>query len=63
MDFQVVLTVIRQILIFAGGFIVAKGYIDTETLTTVVGSIVALATAAYGAWRKHKDTKTIEKLS
>jgi hypothetical protein len=45
---------IRQILLFAGGFVVAKGWIDNETLAVLAG---AIATAAASIWAFKTRTK------
>ena len=38
----------RQILIFAGGFAVAKGYVSNETMLAIVGAAISLGTSYVG---------------
>ena len=40
------LGLLRHILTFSGGWLVAKGYLDAEQLAAVVGGIISIA----GAW-------------
>jgi hypothetical protein len=49
---------IRNIMIFAGGTLVTKGYVDNATLISVVGGIVSLGGAVWSAWG-HKTTSVI----
>jgi hypothetical protein len=49
MNQAVMMSILRSILIAAGGFAVTKGYIDNDTLQQVVSAIVVLAAAAWGA--------------
>jgi O-antigen/teichoic acid export membrane protein len=45
-------TAFRQILLFAGGFAVAKGWLSDDQLATVVPAVVTLGIAAYGIWKR-----------
>lgn len=47
MNHEQILSLVRQILLFAGGFIVAKGWLDQETLIALVGAIIAAATSYF----------------
>jgi hypothetical protein len=38
MNLEQVLSILRQILLFGGGFAVAKGWVDNATLTAVIGA-------------------------
>lgn len=42
-----VMGLVRQILTFVGGFAVAKGWLDMDTLTQIVGALIALGSAAW----------------
>lgn len=42
-----ILSILRQALVFAGGYVVAKGWIDNETMLAVVGAIVTLGSAIW----------------
>ena len=46
--------VVRTILAAAGGFIVAKGYIDAETLNTLLGGAGTLFVAIWSIMSKRK---------
>ena len=48
MNAAVVGTIARSILLSLGGFFVAKGYLDNETLQQVVSAVVVLFTAGWG---------------
>lgn len=54
MNQAMVLSLVRSVLIGLGGWFVAKGYIDNDTLTQVVSAIVVVASAAWGAVDKAK---------
>ena len=41
---------IRNVLIFGGGFVVSKGYVDNTTMISVVGGLMSLGGAAWSAW-------------
>ena len=44
--------ILRAILSAAGGYIVAKGFVDNTTMMTIVGALVTLATAGWSVWAK-----------
>lgn len=44
----------RTVLAAAGGILVTKGYIDSGTLTAVIGAIVTLGTAAWSVYAKRR---------
>ncbi len=52
MNQEQVLSIVRQILLFGGGLIVSKGWIDNTTLITVVGALVTLIGSAWAIWSK-----------
>lgn len=57
MNVEQLLSFLRQILIFAGGFIVAKGWIDNETMIQIVGAVIAVITSYFAF--KTRTTKNI----
>lgn len=44
--------VLRAVLAAAGGYVVARGFVDNATMLTVVGALVTLATAGWSVWAK-----------
>ncbi|WP_439572647.1 Pam3-gp28 family putative phage holin [Phreatobacter sp.] len=52
MNMEQVWTLLRQALLFAGGILVGKGYLDAETLTAIVGGLLTILTALYGLWKR-----------
>ena len=52
MNAAIVGTIARSVLLSFGGFFVAKGYVDNETLQQVVSAVVVLFTAAWGVVEK-----------
>lgn len=46
--------IVRTILAAAGGWVVAKGYIDNATLQAVIGALGTLFVAAWSVWSKKK---------
>jgi hypothetical protein len=47
--------IIRTILAAGGGWLVAKGYVDNETLATVLGSLGTIFIAGWSIWSKRKN--------
>ena len=47
--------IVRTILAAAGGYLVAKGYIDNTTMVSILGG---LGTVFIGAWSVWSKTKT-----
>ena len=44
--------IIRAILAAGGGYFVGQGIVDNETMMSVVGALVTLATAGWSFWAK-----------
>ena len=61
MNKEVVLSALRQVLIFVGGILVGKGVIDQAFVETVVPAILTLAASAWGLYAKFKDQAAIAK--
>lgn len=45
----------RTILAAAGGFIVAKGYVDDATLQAILGGLGTVFVAVWSVWSKAKN--------
>lgn len=46
--------IVRTILAAAGGYIVAKGWIDNATLQSVIGALGTIFIAVWSVWSKKK---------
>ncbi len=44
--------IVRTILAAGGGYIVAKGYLDNATVTSIIGAIGTLFIAGWSVWSK-----------
>lgn len=55
MNSEQIVSIARQVLLFVGGFIVAKGWIDTATLTTVVGALITLGTSFWATYTRRNN--------
>lgn len=47
MNKEQVLGVVRHVLTFGGGYVVAKGFLDEATMTAVVGAIITIGGALW----------------
>jgi hypothetical protein len=54
MNMETILGVIRHILTFGGGFVVAKGWADEATITAAVGAAVTLIGAVWSVLSKRQ---------
>jgi hypothetical protein len=54
MNMETILGVIRHILTFGGGFVVAKGWADEATITAAVGAAVTLIGAVWSVLAKRQ---------
>ncbi len=52
MNQEQVLGIVRHILTAAGGVLVTKGYVDANTLATIVGALATLIGAGWSIWIK-----------
>ena len=50
-----VIALLRHLLTFIGGTLVAKGIIDTATLTEIIGSVITLLSVGWMALDKSKE--------
>ena len=46
--------IVRTILAAAGGYIVAKGWVDNATLQSVIGALGTIFIAVWSVWAKKK---------
>jgi hypothetical protein len=46
--------IVRALAASVGGFFVAKGVVDSETVLAVSGALATLAVAAWSVWSKRK---------
>ena len=46
--------IVRTILAAAGGYIVAKGWVDNATLQSVIGALGTIFIAVWSVWSKKK---------
>ena len=51
-----ILVILRHVLTFGGGFIVAKGWIDEGTLTELIGGLMTLVGAGWSIFTKSEPT-------
>ena len=56
MNMESVMGVIRHILTFGGGFLVARGWVDAETVTTAVAALATLIGLGWSLWAKRTPT-------
>jgi hypothetical protein len=54
------LSIIRSVLMAVGGILVTLGYMDESTVSTVIGAILSVLTAIWGATDKLKVQTLIE---
>lgn len=54
MNLETILGVVRHVLTFGGGFLVAKGFLDSETLNQVVAALVTLFGVGWSVVAKRK---------
>ena len=52
MNKETILGVIRHILTFGGGYMVAKGWLDDALMNNMAAAIITLAGAAWSVWDK-----------
>lgn len=59
MNEQQLESLLRMILQFAGGFVVAKGWVDEKTMLGVAGALVTFGVTMWGIWR-HSDVEIVK---
>lgn len=60
MDSTQVGGIVRTILVGAGGFLVGKGWIDSETLNQLVGALIVLGGGVWSIIQKKSASKKLE---
>lgn len=60
----VIATILRYVLTAAGTLMLTKGYLPADLdITEIVGGIVALAAAAYGAWKAKVNNSKMQTMA
>lgn len=54
MSNEVILGYVRQVLLFGGGFAVAKGWVTEDNLVAIVGGVLAIGTAVWATFKNKK---------
>jgi len=52
MNWEQISSILRHVLTFGGGFIVAKGWVSAETMTGLVGAIITIGGAVWAVVNK-----------
>jgi len=52
MNMEQIASIVRQILLAVGGFIVGKGWVDNETMIQIAGAISVLIGSAWALWSR-----------
>lgn len=52
MNSEQITSIVRQILLFVGGFAVSKGWVDSDTLIAIVGAIATLIASGWALWSR-----------
>lgn len=52
MNWEQISSILRHVLTFGGGFIVAKGWISAETMTGLVGAVITIGGAIWAVFNK-----------
>lgn len=56
MTSEMVAGIVRAVLAALGGYLVARGVIDAETVAAVAGAAATFAAAAWSVWAKRKPS-------
>lgn len=57
-EMEIILGLLRHALTAGGGILVAKGYLESATVETIVGAIVTMAGALWSVYDKKKNALT-----
>jgi hypothetical protein len=52
MNFEQVVSIVRQAMLFLGGYLVTKGWTDNGTLQTIVGAIITLGSSGWAIYTR-----------
>lgn len=55
MNFEQVMSIVRQIMLVIGGSLVTKGVIDNGTLQTMVGAVIALTSSGWAIYTRRTN--------
>jgi hypothetical protein len=58
MNKQQILGILRHVLTFAGGVVVAKGWVDETLITELIGGVITLAGTVWSVIEKYNATPT-----
>lgn len=56
MDREKIEGLIRHVLTFGGGYLIAQGWVDEVTVTAIVGALVTLLGTGWSLWSKINKT-------
>lgn len=59
---EMILSVVRQLLTFAGGFLVTKGTISADNEQQIIGGIIALISVIWGIVAKKQSGDPVAKM-
>lgn len=57
MDKEKLMGIVRHVLTFGGGFGVARGWFDEQTMLTLVGAVVSIMGTGWSIWVKPMKKK------
>lgn len=60
MDSTVIGSIVRQVLTFGAGFLVAKGIGDIDTWNQLIGGLLVVASSAWSIWQKKKAADAVK---
>lgn len=52
MNWEQISSILRHVLTFGGGFVVAKGWVSAEAMTGIVGAIITIGGVIWGLFNK-----------
>lgn len=52
MNTEMIMSLVRHLLTFGGGFVVAKGWVDAASWETIAAALVSLFGVGWGIWQK-----------
>lgn len=52
MNSDQITSIVRQILLALGGFVVGKGWVDNETMVTIAGALSIIIASVWALWTR-----------
>ena len=52
MNHEQILSLVRQLLLFAGGFVVAMGWLDEQTMLAIAGAAATIIASVWALWTR-----------